>query len=84
MMLGVKLSGVRLATTSASSDIACSWLMFFFMPMTFIAGWGYSEIAVSAVFAPMAIFIALLITLPFMGTAMATYMDTIFQRISGG
>lgn len=38
------------------------------------------------VFVPkiMAIFIALLITLPFMGTAMATYMDTIFQRISGG
>ncbi|MEO0636884.1 MAG: flagellar biosynthesis protein FliQ [Pseudomonadota bacterium] len=38
------------------------------------------------VFVPkiMAIFIALLITLPFMGSAMATYMDTIFQRISGG
>ncbi len=33
-------------------------LMFFFMPMTFIAGWGYSEIEASAVFAPMSIFIA--------------------------
>ncbi|MEM1364461.1 MAG: flagellar biosynthesis protein FliQ [Pseudomonadota bacterium] len=38
------------------------------------------------VFVPkiMAIFIALLVTLPFMGTAMATYMETIFQRIAGG
>ncbi|MEO0497083.1 MAG: flagellar biosynthesis protein FliQ [Pseudomonadota bacterium] len=38
------------------------------------------------VFVPkiMAIFIALLLTLPFMGTAMATYMESIFQRISGG
>ncbi|MEM8576255.1 MAG: MFS transporter [Pseudomonadota bacterium] len=35
-------------------------IMFFFMPMTFIAGWGYSEIAASATFAPMSVFIALL------------------------
>ncbi|MFK7834883.1 MAG: MFS transporter [Sulfitobacter sp.] len=35
-------------------------MMFFFMPMTFIAGWGMSEIAVSAVFAPMSVFIAVL------------------------
>ncbi|MBD3662954.1 MFS transporter [Sulfitobacter sp. TSTF-M16] len=35
-------------------------MVFFFMPMTFIAGWGYSEIEASAPFAPMSIFIALL------------------------
>jgi len=35
-------------------------IMFFFMPMTFIAGWGYSEIEASATFAPMSVFIALL------------------------
>jgi MFS family permease len=34
--------------------------MFFFMPMTFIAGWGVSEIEASAAFAPMSVFIALL------------------------
>ena len=33
-------------------------IMFFFMPMTFIAGWGESEINASAVFAPMSVFIA--------------------------
>ncbi len=33
--------------------------MFFFMPMTFIAGWGESEIAASATFAPMSVFIGL-------------------------
>ena len=35
-------------------------LMFFFMPMTFIAGWGLSEIEASAAFAPMSVFISLL------------------------
>ncbi|MEO0936981.1 MAG: MFS transporter [Pseudomonadota bacterium] len=35
-------------------------IMFFFMPMTFIAGWGYSEIDAAATFAPMSVFIALL------------------------
>lgn len=35
-------------------------MMFFFMPMTFIAGWGYSEIEASAPFAPMSVFISLL------------------------
>ncbi|WP_299657507.1 MFS transporter [uncultured Tateyamaria sp.] len=35
-------------------------MMFFFMPMTFIAGWGLSEIAASAAFAPMSVFISLL------------------------
>ncbi|MEL6618965.1 MAG: MFS transporter [Pseudomonadota bacterium] len=35
-------------------------VMFFFMPMTFIAGWGQSEIEASAAFAPMSVFIALL------------------------
>ncbi|MEM8653597.1 MAG: MFS transporter [Pseudomonadota bacterium] len=35
-------------------------IMFFFMPMTFIAGWGQSEIATSAAFAPMSVFISLL------------------------
>ncbi|MDF1726387.1 MAG: MFS transporter [Sulfitobacter sp.] len=35
-------------------------IMFFFSPMTFIAGWGVSEIEASAVLAPMAIFISLL------------------------
>lgn len=35
-------------------------IMFFFMPMTFIAGWGYTEIEASATFAPMSVFIALL------------------------
>ncbi|MEL6564550.1 MAG: MFS transporter [Pseudomonadota bacterium] len=35
-------------------------IMFFFMPMTFIAGWGLSEIEASAAFAPMSIFISLL------------------------
>jgi EmrB/QacA subfamily drug resistance transporter len=33
-------------------------MMFFFMPMTFIAGWGYSEIEASATFAPMTVFIS--------------------------
>jgi Na+/melibiose symporter-like transporter len=37
-------------------------LMFFFMPMTFIAGWGFKEIDASAVFAPMSIFMALIST----------------------
>lgn len=35
-------------------------VMFFFMPMTFIAGWGYSEIDAAATFAPMSVFISLL------------------------
>ena len=35
-------------------------MMFFFMPMTFIAGWGVSEISASAAFAPMSVFISLL------------------------
>lgn len=35
-------------------------IMFFFMPMTFIAGWGISEIEASAAFAPMSVFISLL------------------------
>lgn len=35
-------------------------IMFFFMPMTFIAGWGDDELSVSATFAPMAVFITLL------------------------
>lgn len=35
-------------------------MMFFFMPMTFIAGWGLTEIATSAAFAPMSVFISLL------------------------
>ncbi|SDF87782.1 MFS transporter [Sulfitobacter delicatus] len=35
-------------------------IMFFFMPMTFIAGWGYSEIDAAATFAPMSVFISLL------------------------
>lgn len=35
-------------------------MMFFFMPMTLIAGWGLSEIEASAPFAPMSVFIALL------------------------
>lgn len=35
-------------------------MMFFFMPMTFIAGWGLSEIEASAAFAPMSVFISLL------------------------
>ncbi|APX11172.1 MFS transporter [Tateyamaria omphalii] len=35
-------------------------IMFFFMPMTFIAGWGLSEIEASAAFAPMSVFISLL------------------------
>tara|TARA_R110002049_G_scaffold10127_2_gene50270 strand:+ start:65757 stop:67229 length:1473 start_codon:yes stop_codon:yes gene_type:complete len=35
-------------------------IMFFFMPMTFIAGWGASEIEASATFAPMSVFISLL------------------------
>ncbi|WP_299693253.1 MFS transporter [uncultured Tateyamaria sp.] len=33
-------------------------LMFFFMPMTFIAGWGLREIEAAAAFAPMSVFIA--------------------------
>ncbi len=35
-------------------------IMFFYMPMTFIAGWGVSEIEASASFAPMSVFISLL------------------------
>ena len=35
-------------------------IMFFFMPMTFVAGWGATEIEASAVFAPMSVFISLL------------------------
>ncbi|WP_299041184.1 MFS transporter [uncultured Tateyamaria sp.] len=35
-------------------------MMFFFMPMTFIAGWGLTEIEASAAFAPMSVFISLL------------------------
>lgn len=35
-------------------------MIFFFMPMTFIAGWGYSEIEASAPFAPMSVFLSLL------------------------
>ncbi|MBY5932948.1 MFS transporter [Tateyamaria omphalii] len=35
-------------------------MMFFFMPMTFIAGWGLSEIETAAAFAPMSVFISLL------------------------
>ncbi|THH39183.1 MFS transporter [Aliishimia ponticola] len=35
-------------------------LMFFFMPMTFIAGWGVSEIEASAAFAPISVFMALI------------------------
>ncbi|MEL6467406.1 MAG: MFS transporter [Pseudomonadota bacterium] len=35
-------------------------MMFFFMPMTFIAGWGLSEIEASAAFAPMSVFISVL------------------------
>ena len=35
-------------------------IMFFFMPMTFIAGWGLSEIEASAAFAPMSVFITLM------------------------
>ncbi|WP_147104146.1 MFS transporter [Tateyamaria sp. syn59] len=35
-------------------------IMFFFMPMTFIAGWGLTEIETAAAFAPMSVFISLL------------------------
>lgn len=34
-------------------------IMFFYMPMTFIAGWGVTEIEASAAFAPMSVFISL-------------------------
>ncbi|MFD2739858.1 MFS transporter [Sulfitobacter aestuarii] len=48
------------ANLMSFSLYAALGMMFFFMPMTFIAAWGYSEIEASAAFAPMSIFIAAL------------------------
>ncbi|MEL6294421.1 MAG: MFS transporter [Pseudomonadota bacterium] len=48
------------ANTLTFTLYAALSIMFFFMPMTFIAGWGVTEIAASAAFAPMSVFIALL------------------------
>lgn len=52
--------------TFSATNLMCFFIygalniMFFFMPMTFIAGWGESELAASAIFAPMSVFIAAL------------------------
>ncbi|MGD1882301.1 MAG: MFS transporter [Paracoccaceae bacterium] len=48
------------ANTLAFTLYSALGIMFFFMPMTFIAGWGVTEIEASAAFAPLSVFLSLL------------------------